>query len=174
MEQLRMIRNDKKIPDAPDWSGLVCRTFTGSEQDIEAWLDIVQYGLTEKREDKAFFRECMYSHGELEYDKFFIVECGGVPAATLAVICDYEKKQGYIHMVGCKPEFRGLGIGNKLAIQAVITYMSAGMESAYLTTDDFRIPAIKSYLKAGFVPDIINEEHKQRWENVLKNMGGTP
>ena len=170
MEQLRMIRDDRNIPDMPDWEGLECRTFTGSDNDIEAWLDIVQYGLTEKREDKAFFRECMYSHGELEYDKFFIVECGGVPAATLAVICDYEKKQGYIHMVGCKPEFRGLGIGNKLALLAVITFISAGMESAYLTTDDFRIPAVKSYLKAGFVPDIINEEHKERWEKILKKI----
>ena len=171
MEQLKMIWNKGKTPEKPDWSGFTVRSFNGSDSDIDAWLDIVQYGLTEKREDKAFFFECMYSHGELEFDKFFIVERGGVPAATLAVICDYEKKQGYIHMVGCKPEFRGLGIGNKLAVQAVITLISAGMETAYLTTDDFRIPAIKSYLKAGFVPDMINEEHEKRWRAVFDNIG---
>lgn len=170
MEQLKMIWNRGETPDTPDWSGLVCRSFDGSDKDIESWLDIVQYGLTEKRQDKAFFYECMFSHGELEYDKFYMVECDGEPAATLAVICDYDKKQGYIHMVGCKPGFRGRGIGNKLAMQAVCTLVSAGMETAYLTTDDFRIPAIKSYLKAGFVPDIKDEEHKKRWENVFNTI----
>ena len=168
MEQLKMIWNRGDAPDAPDWGELVCRSFDGSDKDIEIWLDIVQYGLTEKREGKAFFCECMHSHGELEYDKFFIVECDGTPAATFAVICDYEKKQGYIHMVGCKPGFRGRGIGNLIAAQAVYTLTAAGMETAYLTTDDFRIPAIKSYLKAGFIPDIKNEEHKQRWEKVFE------
>ena len=167
MEQLVMRWKKTALPDAPDWTGYVFRCFDGSDEDIEAWLDIVQYGLTEKREDKAFFRQCMYSHGNLEYDKFFMVECGGVPAATLAVICDYEKKQGYIHMVACKPEFRGRGIGTRLNTEAVRALVSSGMETAYLTTDDFRIPAIKSYLKAGFVPDIKDEEHKKRWEKVF-------
>ncbi len=168
MEQLKMIWKKGGAPVQPVWDGAVCRCFDGSDKDVDAWLDIVQYGLTEKREDKAFFYECMYSHGELEYDKFFIVECDGIPAATLAVICDYEKKQGYIHMVGCKPEFRGRGIGSNLAYLAVCTLVSSGMETAYLTTDDFRIPAIKSYLKAGFVPEIKDEEHKQRWEKVFE------
>ena len=167
-----MIWNKGITPKKPDWSGLTLRSFNGSDGDIDAWLDIVQYGLTEKREDKAFFFECMYSHGELEFDKFYIVECEGTPAATLAVICDYKKKQGYIHMVGCKPEFRGRGIGNKLALQAVLTLISSGMETAYLTTDDFRIPAVKSYLKAGFLPDMINEEHEKRWKAVYDKING--
>lgn len=167
MEQLRMIWKKGHTPEKPDWRGLVLRTFDGSDRDIEAWLDIVQYGLTEKREDKAFFLSCMYEHGELEYDKFFIVECDGVPAATLAVINDYETKRGYIHMVACKPEYRGRGIGTKLAYEAVRTLVFSGMETAYLTTDDFRVPAIKSYLKAGFEPDIKNEEHEKRWAAVF-------
>lgn len=167
MEQLRMIWNRTALPEKPDWGDIVCRTFDGSDKDIDAWLDIVQYGLTEKREDKPFFYECMYSHGELEFDKFFIVECDGVPAATLAVICDYEKKQGYIHMVACKPEFRGRGIGTRLNAEAVRALISSGMETAYLTTDDFRIPAIKSYLRAGFEPAVIDEEHEKRWKNVF-------
>ena len=97
-----------------------------------------------------------------------MVECDGAPAATLAVICDYEKKQGYIHMVACKPEFRGRGIGTRLNAEAVRTLISAGMETAYLTTDDFRIPAIKSYLRAGFFPDIPDEEHRSRWDKIFE------
>ena len=170
MEQLIMRRKkDEAVP--PDWGALVCRAFNGSDADINAWLDIVAEGLTGGRQDSAFFRECMFSHGELEYDKFFIIECEGMPAATFAVICDHKKREGYVHMVACKPEFRGRGIGARLNTEAVRALISAGMLTAYLTTDDFRIPAIKSYLRAGFYPDMINEEHRKRWADVLARIG---
>ena len=71
-------------------------------------------------------------------------------------------------MVACKPEFRGLGIGTRLNTEAVRTLFRAGMKTAYLTTDDFRIPAIKSYLRAGFYPDIKDEEHRARWEAIME------
>ena len=171
MEQLKMVWVKGETPELPERNDTVLRTFTGSDYDIDAWLDIVSHGLTDGKQTPAFFRECMYGHGELEFDKFFIVECGGVPAATLAVICDYEKKEGYIHMVACKEQFRGRGIGTYLMAAAVRTLISAGMETAYLTTDDFRLPAIKSYLCAGFYPAIPNEEHEKRWNDVYDKLG---
>jgi mycothiol synthase len=171
MEQLKMVWKKGTVFDAPDWSGFVFRTFDGSDKDIDAWLDIVSHGLTDGKQTPDFYRECMFSHGELEFDKFFMVECDEAPVATLAVICDYGKKEGYIHMVACKTEYRGRGIGTRLMAEAVRTLVSAGMETAYLTTDDFRLPAIKSYLRAGFYPAIPNEEHENRWNEVYKQLG---
>ncbi len=173
MEQLDMrwsAERTPEIPDAPDWGEFVCRTFDGSDEDIGKWLDIVRFGLTDKLEDKAFFKECMYEYGELEFDKFFIVEKDGNAAATLAVICNYDTLDGYIHMVACKPEYRGMGVGTRLNTEAVRTLFRAGMKTAYLTTDDFRIPAIKSYLRAGFYPDIKDDEHKARWDAVMETI----
>ena len=92
-DQLIMRWKKTSLPDPPDWGEYVCRAFNGSDGDIDAWLGIVACGLTDGVLDREFFYDCMYSHGELEYDKFFIVECSGVPAATLAVICDYEKNR---------------------------------------------------------------------------------
>lgn len=171
MEQLKMVWKKGETPEIKAPEGCVLRTFDGTDKDVEIWLDIVSEGLTEKREDKAFFRECMFSRGELEYDKFFIVECENEPAATIAVICDYNKKEGYIHMVACKEKFRGRGIGNYMNGIAVKTLLSAGMETAYLTTDDFRLPAIKSYLRAGFYPGIPDEEHEKRWNDIYDKLG---
>ncbi|MBQ9545367.1 MAG: GNAT family N-acetyltransferase [Clostridia bacterium] len=158
------------VPDAPDWGEFVCRNFNGTDEDIDKWLGIVRFGLTSKLEDKAYFEKCMYAYGELEFDKFFIVEKNGDPAATLAVICNYEKLEGYIHMVACKPDFRGQGVGTRLNVEAVRTLFRAGMKTARLTTDDFRIPAIKSYLRAGFFPDIVNEVHRARWDAVMEKI----
>ena len=171
MEQLVMRGSKEKTPecpDAPDWGEFTCRTFDGSDEDIDKWLEIVAHGLTGEKLAPDFFRKCMYEHGELEYDKFFIVEADGDSAATLAVIPNYEKKEGYIHMVACKEEYRGRGIGTRMNAEAVRALHRAGMETAYLTTDDFRIPAIRSYLRVGFYPDIIDEEHRARWDAIFE------
>jgi hypothetical protein len=47
----------------------------------------------------------------------------------------------------------------------------AGCHGAYLTTDDFRVPAIRSYLRAGFLPVLYQEDMAQRWAAVLQAMG---
>lgn len=45
-----------------------------------------------------------------------------------------------------------------------------GCDSAILTTDDFRVSAVKSYLTAGFVPIFysdIDDNMEQRWIDML-------
>ena len=49
-------------------------------------------------------------------------------------------------MVAAKDKARGKGIGNLMAFFAVTELKKRKMETAYLTTDDYRIPAIKTYL----------------------------
>ena len=175
MDQLIMRwNNGGTLPDMPDFGEFSLRSFDGSDTDIEKWLDVVQYGLTEKREDAGFFASCMLSHKNLEFDKIFMVEHEGDAAATLTVICDYDKKEGYIHMVGCKPQYRGRGLGRALCVLSVRTLIISGMKTAYLTTDDFRIPAIKSYLRAGFFPDLSTEDFAIRWEKIFSDKKNFP
>ena len=46
--------------------------------------------------------------------------------------------------------------------------LERGYPAAVLETDDFRIPAIRSYMKLGFVPvyDVRGEDHRARWSKV--------
>ena len=46
-----------------------------------------------------------------------------------------------------------------------------GFETAYLTTDDYRIPAIKCYLRAGFEPEMTEDDHPERWEKIFAAIG---
>ena len=71
-------------------------------------------------------------------------------------------------MVATKTEARGKGIGNLMSFFAVKILKEKGMETVYITTDDFRIPAIKTYLKCGFYPDVSTDDFKLRWENINK------
>ena len=71
-------------------------------------------------------------------------------------------------MVACKEAFRGKGYGTLLNRICEYTLKSEGMESAHLTTDDWRIPAIKSYLRAGFEPVTMGEDFPERWEKIFE------
>ena len=44
------------------------------------------------------------------------------------------------------------------------------MKTAHLTTDDWRLPAIKTYLNVGFKPDVSDDEFKARWEKVFEQI----
>ena len=74
-----------------------------------------------------------------------------------------------MHMVGCKPEFRGLGIGGILSELTEYVFKKEGMQTATLKTDDWRIPAIKTYLKIGYKPDLVSEpDYKERWDKIYQ------
>ena len=48
--------------------------------------------------------------------------------------------------------------------------LDRGLSAVYLTTDDFRIPAIRAYLKMGFVPVISSEDLRIRWEKIFAGL----
>ena len=132
----------------------------------------MQYGLSKGKQDAEYFHSRMTSRPLFKEDKcFFIVE-NNKAVATLTVICDYEIKLGYIHMVACHEKARGKGYGTLLNQVALATLKNEGMKIAYLTTDDFRIPAIKSYLRAGFMPDCSTESFAMRWNKIFEQING--
>ncbi len=136
------------------------------ENGIDEWLDIVQYDLAWEPVTHEFYRKCMVGHPGYEERLCFLFCLDGKAAATVCVICDRENAEGYIHMVGSKPEVRGRGIGNLMNAYAVAVLKKEGMKTAYLTTDDWRIPAIRSYLRTGFVPDESTDGFKERWAKI--------
>ena len=138
---------------------------------MDAWLEIVQYGLTNGKKDEKFYHATMTIHSAYQEDKCFFVLENGIPVATLTVICDYTKSEGYIHMVACHEAARGKGYGTLLNQIAVAVLKKEGMSTAYLTTDDWRIPAIKSYLRAGFIPDLSTDDFQNRWASILAQIG---
>lgn len=146
-------------------------TFSRLENAMDHWLDLMQYGLTEGKRDEAFYREAMTARPNYREDRCFFVLEQDTPVATVAVLCDNEKKEGYVHMVACRTEARGKGYGTLLNRIVCRELKNAGMETAYLTTDDWRIPAIRSYLRAGFVPDLSTEDFEVRWRSIFQKIG---
>ena len=160
-------KNDgKAAADVAVPSGCRIARFSELEDAMDKWLEIVQYGLSNGKQDAEFYRKVMTANVTYSEDRCFFVLENERAVATLAVLCDYEKKEGYIHMVACREDSRGKGYGTLLNRVAEYSLKKEGMQTAFLTTDDWRIPAIKSYLRAGFTPDLSTDDFKERWEKI--------
>ena len=68
------------------------------------------------------------------------------------------------------PDHKGKGLGYIVCAAVVKRFLDVGYSEIFLKTDDFRLPAVKTYLKMGFVPHYTADDHKQRWENVKRQL----
>lgn len=78
---------------------------------------------------------------------------------------------GVVHMVGALAAHAGKGLGGLVTHAVMARFARMGYPAIYLTTDDFRLAAIRTYLKLGFVPDLQDEDHGERWAAVGKALG---
>jgi len=76
-----------------------------------------------------------------------------------------------IHMVGLLDSHRGRGLSRCMLQYALQKIASDGKKTVRLSTDDWRLPAIKTYLNCGFLPDTTDEGVKARWRAVLGKLG---
>ncbi len=77
---------------------------------------------------------------------------------------------GELSWVGGDPEHGGKGLGLAVCAAVVNRYLKIGYQNIYLLTDDHRLPAIKVYLKLGFLPNLVNSEMEERWKTVCQKL----
>lgn len=171
MEQLKMYWRRQPI-GRPVWpDGFHARSFDGSKEDVGRWLLICKEGLLAPDAGEPEFRQYMLDYPDLDTRNILLIEKDGEPAATITAVVHPLQSLGYIHMVACREKFRGQKLSQPMNATALGVIWEAGCHGAYLTTDDFRVPAIRSYLRAGFLPVLYQEDMAQRWAAVLQAMG---
>ena len=73
--------------------------------------------------------------------------------------------------VAAHPDYRGKQLGTKICAAVLIFYRQAGVRHVALHTDDFRKPALVTYLRQGWQPVIDDEEMAARWQAVRDELG---
>ncbi len=172
MEQLKMYWKNNGIIVEPKYSSdFKIVNFNELDNALNIWLDIVQFGLSEGLQGEDFYDTCMTKIPSYDPNYCFFILYKGVPVATVTTVFDFERpKNGLIHMVACKEGYRGLNIGNIMATLCDYNFKLKGMQTAQLKTDDWRLPAIKTYLNIGFTPDLSTDDYKERWEKIYENL----
>ena len=69
------------------------------------------------------------------------------------------------------PRFQGQGLGYAVCLAVLRSAAALGDTVVYLGTEDFRLPAIYTYLKLGFEPWLYDPRTMDRWEGILTSLG---
>jgi mycothiol synthase len=77
---------------------------------------------------------------------------------------------GVLDWVAADPAHQGKGLGKVVTAAVVRLLAQRGYERIYLLTDDWRLPAIATYLSLGWEPYIYNQEMQERWDRVLQQI----
>ena len=91
------------------------------------------------------------------------------PVATATA--KLEKGEPFLHYVAANPDFRGHKLALPLISEVVNRHIDLGRDGCYLWTDDWRVPAVKSYLNVGFLPVLFEEGAREVWEKELRLFG---
>lgn len=109
-------------------------------------------------------------------DGFFVIEhkASGYVVAS-AVAAEYDRvghaERGSLQWVMTDPAHTGKGLGSVVAAAATRLLTNTGYRRVYLSTDDWRLPAISIYLKLGWKPLIFTNGMAERWNVVLNKLG---
>jgi GNAT superfamily N-acetyltransferase len=89
--------------------------------------------------------------------------------AACASICDIDafRPHATLMFVLVHPAHRSRGLGSAVTAHAIYTAHRVGFPGIILHTQDFRLPAVRTYLKLGFQPETTVPGTAERWESVL-------
>jgi len=93
-----------------------------------------------------------------------------VGTASARVLPETYPDSGYLHYVAVRPTERGRHLGAAVTMTVLAHFLSQQLTVAVLETDDFRLPAIRTYLRLGFVPEYRQPEDELRWSLVLRSV----
>ncbi|MCM8900073.1 GNAT family N-acetyltransferase [Caldicoprobacter algeriensis] len=161
--QLMMYRESlSNLPDLNIPQGYELRSFCpGDEKWWERIINVTfQY--------QSDFKKEILMQQQFKPERIKFICCNNIPIATATAWekDDYGKEIGYLHMVGVLPEHSGKKLGYYVSLAALYQMAKEGKKSAVLHTDDFRIPAIKTYWNLGFKPVLVHENQIERWKNI--------
>jgi ribosomal protein S18 acetylase RimI-like enzyme len=105
---------------------------------------------------------------------YVVVSPAGVAAtASARRLPGHYPEAGYVHYVGARVSDRGRRLGELVTRRVLVHFVAAGLDQAVLETDDFRLPAVRTYLRLGFVPEPRTPGDARRWSKVLRNLART-
>ncbi len=134
--------------------------------DEKAWAGLVNGAIGRWDEERA--GKELFSLPEFDCANLCFVCRGEEPAGTACLW------KGTLHMVAVAEAHRGKGLGKAVCAAVMRKAKESGLKKLTLSTDDFRVAAIRTYLRLGWKPVMLVkcEDHTRRWEAVMKEIRG--
>lgn len=169
MPQLKMIFDAETtpMPELAVAEGFRLRTIADSELELYNELRVsVGFPAWEPDYLQKF-------RGKVLPDAMFLIEeisTGRFAASATAEKTDMQDhtELGVLGWVMAHPDFRGRHLGRSVSVAAMHRLYESGYRAFSLLTDDFRLAAVKTYLKLGWKPWLYLEEMEGRWRALAE------
>ena len=159
-----MMRFSKGLADLPEWEappGFELHRYDPSYDDrIRNVLRVVGF----EHAAGDFYDNELMPRKELKEGTHIVVHNDEVVGVTFAGVVD--ETEGRLDYVAADPRFSGKGIGYAVCAGVTRHLLERGYKTVMLMTDDWRLPAIITYMKVGFEPVMYREDMQPRWEAV--------
>jgi mycothiol synthase len=96
-----------------------------------------------------------------------------VASACAWLTAPEERETGTLHMVCVLPEHRGRGLSYPLCLAVLHRFRERGFRRVRLNTHDWRLGAVKVYLRLGFQPLYRHPRHPDQWTELLRALRWT-
>lgn len=172
--QLEMLREDlRDLPEIVVPEGYRLRSYRGGDE--ADWCVIMDgnigVGWTVEK-----CRERLVEDPRFVAEGLYFATCRGEAVGSACAWRKAVDEQivGEVHMVSVLKSHRGRRLGHMLNAAVLRRLRKLGFQQAHLQTDDWRLAAIKSYLRAGFQPLNSHESHQERWASVFEKLRSFP
>jgi len=159
-----------RAPELPPGYGL--RTFRPGDE--EPWIALLATGDFGEWDRPRLDRLLSGERAPLPLDGVFFATRGEqiVGAACVFLHLGESGDVPELGWVAVHPAHRGHGLGLQVCRAALRFIRDRGHGYAYLLTEEFRLPAIKTYLRLGFEPEMLDATQPARWEALRRVLAG--
>ncbi len=111
---------------------------------------------------------------QFDRDGLFLITVGPDEQAVgsaCAWLPDYaETETGILHMVCVLPDHRGKRLSYAVCLAVLHRFRQRGFRRVTLSTNDWRLGAVKVYLELGYQPVYRHPMHPQQWQEVIQKL----
>ena len=168
-EQLQMIWPKDRLNSPPIWTvpdGYTLRTFKPGDE--VGYIRVMKLAGFKSWSQNNIIETLKWT---VPNGLLFIVHNATKQIVATAAALHRNHKRGEFGWLAGDFVHNGKGSGYIVSAAVVICFIDTGYRDIYLRTDDFRIPAIKTYLKLGFEPLFIAPDMEKRWQAIRKGLG---
>lgn len=167
--QLQMYLPVEGVVTLPRWEppdGYIVRTYQPGDED--GWLHLMELAGFNGWDREKF--DSFLTAPERREGSRVIVCDAKIVSATFASQRRIEPSVGALDYVIGHPEHRGKQLGCSVCAAVIRYLVSRAYERIVLSTDDWRLPALKTYLKLGFLPNLCREDMPDRWKTIYQQL----
>lgn len=171
MIQLYMRRDLRSLPDLDVPAGYALRPH--QRTDLEAWTRLLDenggFGPWPLERSAPLFAPT----SPVVFAGSYFLLADGVPIATAQLHRQTNRPDApsaELGWVAVHPEHQGRGLAYVVCLAVMRYAAAAGYPDMFLRTEDHRRPAIRTYLKLGFEPWMVDPTAPERWSTIRRQL----